>query len=119
VAGLEGVSCLHHRDAEPDKERRRAAVPRRRPSRIWVNQRVQPFGDVWALLVDGKCRAQPAARRAFPRCPSTAATSASMCRPGWPMFGAHLGYPPILDIDDADGPADQLAPVRRLDGVLS
>jgi len=105
VAGLEGVVAFTTEIAEPDKD---GGALRYRGVDIedLVNQRVT-FGDVWALLVDGKFGHSLPPAEPFPL-PIHSGDVRVDVQAGLAMLAPIWGYPPILDIDDETA-RDQLA----------
>ena len=80
VPGLEGVVAFETEIAEPDKD---GGALRYRGVDIEDLVGKVTFGNVWALLVDGKFG--PGLRRpSRSRSRCTPATSGSTCRPRWP-----------------------------------
>ena len=80
--GLEGVVAFETEIAEPDKD---GGALRYRGVDIEDLIGQVSFGNVWALLVDGKFG--PACRRpSRSRCRCTPATSGSTCSPRWPCW---------------------------------
>jgi len=105
VPGLEGVVAFTTEIAEPDKD---GGALRYRGVDIedLVNGHVT-FGDVWALLVDGKFGHSLPPAEPFPL-PIHSGDVRVDVQAGLAMLAPIWGYPPILDIDDATARA-QLA----------
>ena len=105
VAGLEGVVAFTTEIAEPDKD---GGALRYRGVDIedLVGQRVT-FGDVWALLVDGKFGHGLPPAEPFPL-PIHSGDVRVDVQAGLAMLAPIWGYQPLLDIDDATA-RDQLA----------
>ena len=105
VPGLEGVVAFTTEIAEPDKD---GGALRYRGVDIedLVNRQVT-FGDVWALLVDGKFGHGLPPAEPFPL-PIHSGDVRVDVQAGLPMLAPIWGYPPLLDIDDATA-RDQLA----------
>jgi citrate synthase len=105
VAGLEGVVAFTTEIAEPDKD---GGALRYRGVDIedLVTRRVT-FGDVWALLVDGRFGNGLAPAEPFPL-PIHSGDVRVDVQAGLAMLAPIWGYQPILDIDD-DTARDQLA----------
>src|ERR1700749_333415 len=105
VAGLEGVVAFTTEIAEPDKD---GGALRYRGVDIedLVNQQVT-FGDVWALLVDGKFGHGLPPAEPFPLPIHTGDVRVDV-QAGLAMLAPIWGYKPLLDIDDATARA-QLA----------
>jgi citrate synthase len=105
VAGLEGVVAFTTEIAEPDKD---GGALRYRGVDIedLVGQRVT-FGDVWALLVDGKFGDGLPPAEPFPL-PIHSGDVRVDVQAGLAMLAPIWGYQPLLDIDDVIA-RDQLA----------
>lgn len=105
VAGLEGVVAFTTEIAEPDKD---GGALRYRGVDIedLVSRRVT-FGDVWALLVDGKFGNGLTPAEPFPL-PIHSGDVRVDVQAGLAMLAPIWGYRPILDIDD-DTAREQLA----------
>ncbi len=105
VAGLEGVVAFTTEIAEPDKD---GGALRYRGVDIedLVAQHVT-FGDVWALLVDGKFGHGLPPAEPFPL-PIHSGDVRVDVQAGLAMLAPIWGYQPLLDIDD-DTARDQLA----------
>ncbi|HEX7827879.1 MAG TPA: citrate synthase 2, partial [Mycobacterium sp.] len=97
VEGLEGIVAFTTEIAEPDKD---GGALRYRGVDIedLVNQRVT-FGDVWALLVDGKFGHGLPPAEPFPL-PIHSGDVRVDVQAGLAMLAPIWGYPPILDIDE-------------------
>jgi len=97
VQGLEGVVAFTTEIAEPDKE---GGALRYRGVDIedLVNRQVT-FGDVWALLVDGRFGHSLPPAEPFPL-PIHSGDVRVDVQAGLAMLAPIWGYPPILDIDD-------------------
>jgi citrate synthase len=97
VSGLEGVVAFTTEIAEPDKD---GGALRYRGVDIedLVDRRV-PFGDVWALLVDGKFGDGLPPAEPFPLPIHTGDVRVDV-QAGLAMLAPIWGYRPILDIDD-------------------
>ena len=105
VAGLEGVVAFTTEIAEPDKD---GGALRYRGVDIedLVSQHVT-FGDVWALLVDGRFGHGLPPAEPFPLPIHTGDVRVDV-QAGLAMLAPIWGYKPLLDIDD-DTARDQLA----------
>lgn len=105
VPGLEGVVAFTTEIAEPDKD---GGALRYRGVDIedLVNQQVT-FGDVWALLVDGKFGHGLPPAEPFPL-PIHSGDVRVDVQAGLAMLAPIWGYKPLLDIDD-DTAREQLA----------
>ncbi|MFZ3292502.1 MAG: citrate synthase 2 [Mycobacterium sp.] len=105
VAGLEGVVAFTTEIAEPDKD---GGALRYRGVDIedLVGQRVA-FGDVWALLVDGKFGDGLLPAEPFPL-PIHSGDVRVDVQAGLAMLAPIWGYKPLLDTDDVTA-RDQLA----------
>ena len=105
VEGLEGVVAFTTEIAEPDKD---GGALRYRGVDIedLVNRHVT-FGDVWALLVDGRFGHSLPPAEPFPL-PIHSGDVRVDVQAGLAMLAPIWGYPPILDIDDATA-REQLA----------
>lgn len=105
VAGLEGVVAFTTEIAEPDKD---GGALRYRGVDIeeLVGRRVT-FGDVWALLVDGRFGDGLTPAEPFPL-PIHSGDVRVDVQAGLAMLAPIWGYRPLLDIDDATA-RDQLA----------
>ena len=105
VPGLEGVVAFTTEIAEPDRD---GGALRYRGVDIedLVGMRVT-FGDVWALLVDGRF-GDPLAPAAPLQLPIHTGDVRVDVQAGLAMMAPIWGYPPLLDIDDIDA-RDQLA----------
>src|SRR3977135_2786223 len=105
VPGLEGVVAFTTEIAEPDKD---GGALRYRGVDIedLVNQQVT-FGDVWALLVDGRFGHGLPPAEPFPL-PIHSGDVRVDVQAGLAMLAPIWGYPPLLDIDD-ESARDQLA----------
>ncbi len=105
VAGLEGVVAFTTEIAEPDKD---GGALRYRGVDIedLVNQRIT-FGDVWALLVDGRFGHGLPPAEPFPLPIHTGDVRVDV-QAGLAMLAPIWGYKPLLDTDDATA-RDQLA----------
>ncbi len=105
VSGLEGVVAFTTDIAEPDKD---GGALRYRGVDIedLVSKRVT-FGNVWALLVDGKFGAGLPPAEPFPLPVHTGDVRVDV-QAGLAMLAPIWGYQPILDIDDETA-RDQLA----------
>lgn len=105
VPGLEGVVAFTTEIAEPDKD---GGALRYRGVDIQdlVNQQVT-FGDVWALLVDGKFGHGLPPAEPFPLPIHTGDVRVDV-QAGLAMLAPIWGYRPLLDTDDATA-RDQLA----------
>src|ERR1700754_5229777 len=105
VEGLEGVVAFTTEIAEPDKD---GGALRYRGVDIedLVSQHVA-FGDVWALLVDGKFGHGLPPAEPFPL-PIHSGDVRVDVQAGLAMLAPIWGYSPLLDIDDATA-RDQLA----------
>ena len=105
VAGLEGVVAFTTEIAEPDKD---GGALRYRGVDIQdlVSQQVT-FGDVWALLVDGKFGHGLPPAEPFPLPIHTGDVRVDV-QAGLAMLAPIWGYKPLLDTDDATA-RDQLA----------
>ena len=101
VPGLEGVVAFTTEIAEPDKD---GGALRYRGVDIedLVSQQVT-FGDVWALLVDGKFGHGLPPAEPFPLPIHTGDVRVDV-QAGLAMLAPIWGYKPLLDIDDADRP---------------
>jgi citrate synthase len=97
VEGLEGVVAFTTEIAEPDKD---GGALRYRGVDIedLVNRQVT-FGDVWALLVDGRFGRSLPPAEPFPL-PIHSGDVRVDVQAGLAMLAPIWGYPPILDIDD-------------------
>jgi citrate synthase len=105
VAGLEGVVAFTTEIAEPDKD---GGALRYRG--VDIEDLVGPhvtFGDVWALLVDGKFGHGLPPAEPFPL-PIHSGDVRVDVQAGLAMLAPIWGYKPLLDIDDATA-RDQLA----------
>ena len=105
VQGLEGVVAFTTEIAEPDKD---GGALRYRGVDIedLVNRQVT-FGDVWALLVDGRFGHSLPPAEPFPL-PIHSGDVRVDVQAGLAMLAPIWGYPPLLDIDDQTA-RDQLA----------
>ena len=105
VPGLEGVVAFTTEIAEPDKD---GGALRYRGVDIeeLVNRQVT-FGDVWALLVDGRFGHGLPPAEPFPL-PIHSGDVRVDVQAGLPMLAPIWGYLPLLDIDDATA-REQLA----------
>jgi citrate synthase len=105
VAGLEGVLAFTTEIAEPDRD---GGALRYRGVNIedLVADRVE-FGDVWALLVDGKFGQGLPPAEPFPLPVHTGDVRVDV-QAGLAMLAPIWGYQPLLDIDDETA-RDQLA----------
>ena len=105
VEGLEGVVAFTTEIAEPDKD---GGALRYRGVDIedLVDQHVT-FGDVWALLVDGRFGHGLPPAEPFPLPIHTGDVRVDV-QAGLAMLAPIWGYPPLLDIDDETA-RDQLA----------
>jgi citrate synthase len=105
VEGLEGVVAFTTEIAEPDKD---GGALRYRGVDIGdlVSRRVT-FGDVWALLVDGRFGHGLPPAEPFPLPIHTGDVRVDV-QAGLAMLAPIWGYPPILDIDEATA-REQLA----------
>jgi citrate synthase len=105
VEGLEGVIAFTTEIAEPDKD---GGALRYRGVDIedLVNQQIT-FGDVWALLVDGRFGHPLPPAEPFPL-PIHSGDVRVDVQAGLAMLAPIWGYPPLLDIDDETA-RDQLA----------
>jgi len=105
VEGLEGVVAFTTEIAEPDKD---GGALRYRGVDIedLVNRHVT-FGDVWALLVDGRFGHSLPPAEPFPL-PIHSGDVRVDVQAGLAMLAPIWGYPPILDIDEATA-REQLA----------
>src|SRR6476619_3523500 len=105
VEGLEGVVAFTTEIAEPDKD---GGALRYRGVDIedLVNGHIT-FGDVWALLVDGKFGHSLPPAEPFPL-PIHSGDVRVDVQAGLAMLAPIWGYPPLLDIDDETA-RDQLA----------
>jgi len=105
VPGLEGVVAFTTEIAEPDKD---GGALRYRGVDIQdlVTERVS-FGDVWALLVDGKFGNGLTPAEPFPLPIHTGDVRVDV-QAGLAMLAPIWGYAPLLDIDDQTA-RDQLA----------
>ena len=101
MPGLEGVVAFTTEIAEPDKD---GGALRYRGVDIedLVGQRVT-FGDVWALLVDGRFGHGLPPAEPFPLPIHTGDVRVDV-QAGLAMLAPIWGYAPLLDIDDADRP---------------
>ena len=97
VEGLQGVVAFTTEIAEPDKD---GGALRYRGVDIedLVNRQVT-FGDVWALLVDGRFGHSLPPAEPFPL-PIHSGDVRVDVQAGLAMLAPIWGYPPILDIDD-------------------
>ena len=105
VPGLEGVVAFTTEIAEPDKD---GGSLRYRGVDIedLVAEKIT-FGDVWALLVDGRFGDGLAPAEPFPLPIHTGDVRVDV-QAGLAMLAPIWGYPPLLDIDDQTA-RDQLA----------
>ena len=101
VAGLEGVVAFTTEIAEPDKD---GGALRYRGVDIQdlVSQQVT-FGDVWALLVDGKFGHGLPPAEPFPLPIHTGDVRVDV-QAGLAMLAPIWGYKPLLDTDDSHRP---------------
>ena len=106
VPGLEGVVAFETEIAEPDKD---GGALRYRGVDIEDLVGRVTFGDVWALLVDGKFGARPAPGRTVPP-PGPHRRRAGRRPGGLAMLAPIWGYRPLLDIDDATPATSSPAP---------
>ena len=105
VPGLEGVVAFTTEIAEPDKDG--GALRYRGVDIEELVDRQVTFGDVWALLVDGRFGHGLPPAEPFPL-PIHSGDVRVDVQAGLPMLAPIWGYPPLLDIDDATA-RDQLA----------
>jgi citrate synthase len=98
VAGLEGVVAFTTEIAEPDKDG--GALRYRGVDIEDLVERKVTFGDVWALLVDGKFSHGLPPAEPFPLPIHTGDVRVDV-QSGLPMLAPIWGFPPLLDIDDA------------------
>src|SRR5215475_14456734 len=104
VPGLEGVIAFETEIAEPDRD---GGALRYRGVNIEDLAGKVTFGDVWALLVDGRFGHGLPPAEPFPL-PIHSGDVRVDVQAGLAMLAPIWGYPPLLDIDDATA-RDQLA----------
>jgi citrate synthase len=105
IAGLEGVVAFTTEIAEPDKDG--GALRYRGVDIAELTARHVTFGDVWALLVDGRFGDGLSPAEPFPL-PIHSGDVRVDVQAGLAMLAPIWGYAPLLDIDDATA-REQLA----------